>query len=581
MLRRGDTLDMENKKCQMCATEFSVDDEDIKFIEDVSPIIAGKKYLIPTPRTCPDCREQTRLVWRNDRHIFKRKSDKTGNEIIAIYPPNNKEFKIWESNLWSKDDWNPSDFGRDYDQDRSFFDQVGELTKDVPRQATNATLNENSDYSNQTWKSKNLYLCFNVGPAEDCYYCSEAWFVKDCVDCLYVKNSEYCYLSFNVHNSSHCYYSEQLTNCTNTYFSFDCIGCNNVLFCTNLRNKSYCIENKEYSKEEYEKKVHEYGFEKRSNVISAKKRFDGLKAKAIRKENNNQKTENCSGDYLFECKDCKDCYYSHTSVNCHRVINIDNDAKDCRDCDFITEADYCYGSTSVAGHKNNFSVWLEYGSNNLYSNFCAYCSDCLGCVGLRHKQYCILNKQYSKEEYEILAAKIIEKMTKDGEWGEFMPMKYSYFNYNESVSNLFFPKTKAEAEKLGAKWQDEDYSLKFDGEAYEPLDDINEYKDEQKQKKLLSGILKCEKTGKAFRIMPQELVFYLKHIIPIPTSHPEERYMELFRSRNPRKLFKRRCDCSESGHDHEGRCDIEFQTTFAPERPEIVYCESCYQKSVV
>ena len=29
-----------------------------------------------------------------------------------------------------------------------------------------------------------------------------------------------------------------------------------------------------------------------------------------------------------------------------------------------------------------------------------------------------------------------------------------------------------------------------------------------------------------------------------------------------------------------GKCTNEFETSYAPERPEIVYCESCYQKEV-
>jgi hypothetical protein len=39
------------------------------------------------------------------------------------------------------------------------------------------------------------------------------------------------------------------------------------------------------------------------------------------------------------------------------------------------------------------------GVSNLY--YCYYmeeCSYCLGCIGLKNKSYCILNKQYTKEE---------------------------------------------------------------------------------------------------------------------------------------------------------------------------------------
>ena len=37
-----------------------------------------------------------------------------------------------------------------------------------------------------------------------------------------------------------------------------------------------------------------------------------------------------------------------------------------------------------------------------------------------------------------------------------------------------------------------------------------------------------------------------------------------------------------SQHFHgDGPCPNEFETTFAPDRPEIVYCESCYNSEVV
>jgi CxxC-x17-CxxC domain-containing protein len=40
--------------------------------------------------------------------------------------------------------------------------------------------------------------------------------------------------------------------------------------------------------------------------------------------------------------------------------------------------------------------------------------------------------------------------------------------------------------------------------------------------------------------------------------------------RNPRKLFKRTCD----------KCGKGIQKTYAPERPEIVYCQECYEKEI-
>ncbi|MBU0627024.1 hypothetical protein KKG31_00015 [Patescibacteria group bacterium] len=49
----------------------------MEFYSKVSPIIAGKKYLIPAPTLCPDCRQQRRISFRNERSLYKRKCDLT------------------------------------------------------------------------------------------------------------------------------------------------------------------------------------------------------------------------------------------------------------------------------------------------------------------------------------------------------------------------------------------------------------------------------------------------------------------------------------------------------------------------
>ena len=64
-----------------------------------------------------------------------------------------------------------------------------------------------------------------------------------------------------------------------------------------------------------------------------------------------------------------------------------------------------------------------------------------------NSQYCILNKQYTKEEYEELLPKIIEHMKSTDEWGKFFPTEDSPFAYNETVASEFYPITKDEVLK--------------------------------------------------------------------------------------------------------------------------------------
>jgi hypothetical protein len=77
---------------------------------------------------------------------------------------------------------------------------------------------------------------------------------------------------------------------------------------------------------------------------------------------------------------------------------------------------------------------------------------------LRNKEYCILNKQYTKEEYEQLVPQIIDHMTKTGERGEFFPASISPFCYNETVVMEYYPLTKDEALAKGFKRMDTEYA---------------------------------------------------------------------------------------------------------------------------
>jgi len=202
-------------------------------------------------------------------------------------------------------------------------------------------------------------------------------------------------------------------------------------------------------------------------------------------------------------------------------------------------------------------------------------------VGLKKDEYCILNKQYSSEDYEKKVAEIVENMKKSGEWGEYMPMSISIYGYNETLANDYFPLKKEEATAIGAKWQDDDRMIHFDGPFYEPKADIKEYENnEQERQALLAGILKCQETGKPYKIIPQELAFYIKHGLPVPTISFEARHKARVAKRNPFKLWERQCDCEDSSHGHSGRCENKFESTYSPEKPYKVYCEDCYQKSI-
>lgn len=86
---------------------------------------------------------------------------------------------------------------------------------------------------------------------------------------------------------------------------------------------------------------------------------------------------------------------------------------------------------------------------------------------------------------------------------------------------------------------------------------------------LLSGILECEVTQKPFKIIKQELAFYIENTIPLPTKHPDQRHKERNNLRNGQTLHERKCD----------NCGLEIHTTYES-TVENVVCEDCFQKLV-
>ena len=94
-------------------------------------VVASKRYTIPPPTLCPDCRQQRRLTFRNERKLYKRKCDATGKDIVSNYSPD-KPYTIYTQEYWWSDKWDAMSYGREFDFSRSAMEQMEELQKSVP-----------------------------------------------------------------------------------------------------------------------------------------------------------------------------------------------------------------------------------------------------------------------------------------------------------------------------------------------------------------------------------------------------------------------------------------------------------------
>ena len=170
------------KTCKLCQTKFNITDSDLEFYDKISPSFWWKKYKMPTPTLCPDCRQQRRISFRNEKNLYKRKCDETNKNIISIYSPD-KPFKIYDQEYRWSDKWDKMEYYLDINFQEEIFKQFMKLKILMPKRALiRWTGSENSDYTNWVWASKNSYLLFDSTDVEDCYYLNTVTFSSDCVD---------------------------------------------------------------------------------------------------------------------------------------------------------------------------------------------------------------------------------------------------------------------------------------------------------------------------------------------------------------------------------------------------------------
>jgi len=554
-------------KNSWCKQPFEVTDSDLKFYEEISPVFAGKKELIPPPTLCPECRMQRRQTFRNEHSLHRRVCDLCKKTTISSFAPESP-YTVYCTDCWWSDRWDPLKYGQEFDFTRPFFEQFEELQHRVPQAAALQLNNENSEFNLLLAFSKNAYLCPGSYFVEDCYYLRKSQYCKDCANsnvlnrCELVAESTNCDGCFGAHHLVNC------RQCSSSSYLRDCSGVKDCFMCSGIHNKQYCFKNEQLSKEAYADVLRQHQPVSPQDLLAEFAAFDVTVPKRAQIQLN---CEGSTGAYLANCRNairCSDCFNIEDSKYLFECEGV-KDSMDLTSHDKDIELCYEMSSGGEKSYLTRFCFCTISSPRSAYMSSCFYQSDSFGCDGLHTRgQYCILNKQYPKEEYERLVPKIIERMKRDGEYGEFFPVEKSPYAYNESVAQDFFPLTKHETEKRGWQWREENDEMPKVSKvipAAKLPDSIEDIPDD-----IVNWAIKCDATGRPFRIIKQELDFYRKMKLPIPHFHPDERHRKIMALKNPRTIWKRPCM----------KCQKPIETTYAPERLEIVYCEDCYLKEV-
>ncbi|MDD5624007.1 MAG: hypothetical protein PHI23_04855 [Candidatus Peribacteraceae bacterium] len=531
-----------------------------------------RKFDVPDLTHCLDCRHQWRSMFRPALFFHRRSSSLSGKSILTVCSPTNR-FPVYAIDEWWSDAWDGLSYGRPYDFSRPFFDQFTELHDQVPKMANGNENCENCEYCNGAGNARDSYYCSTVHRSQDVYYSERVTgYCNDIVDCLRCQRSGELYESIQCVNTHFGSFLVQCNDTRDSHYCIDCQGCHDCLFCHNLRNASFMVFNEKISEEEFHRIKSETLDGKYSTYLKNLQKFECVHRETIWKNLHQVNCEDCVGDALVRCSRCYQCFASFNAQDVRYAWDLTPSEK-CVSAMDITQGgigELLYNSQGLGGgnYFMRMCIRCRLCSHQTYCIDCYSCKDCFGCTGLKSKQYCILNKQYTKEQYEELMLRIVAHMRETGEWGEFFTLSLTQCGYNLSNAQRYFPLKKEEVLRRGWKWEEmKEETPKVDQiiPAEQLPDAIEETTDD-----VLGAAIVCKKTRRPFKVIRRELEFYRTMHLPLPRTHPDIRMQRRWQSCNPFKLWTRPCM----------KCGREMQTSFAPGRPETVYCENCYLQEV-
>lgn len=554
---------MSSRICPQSGIAFEVTAQDLAFYEKASPQINGQGEPLPAPTLAPQLRAMRRAAWRNSNNLYRRRCDLSGQSVISGYPAD-APYPIYATERWWGDSWNPLASGAEFDFQRPFFEQFQELMWRAPRPALMNRDAENSEYCNYAGENKNCYMANNGSwYNQGCLFGEAYLHCIDCLDCSYLRKSELCYSAICSEQLYDCAFIANSFNSANCYFSFNLRSCQDCFLCSNLRNKRGYILNKPASSEAIARL--RQMMRTAEGLAELQRRYGELYTSSLHPATQQINCEECSGEYLANSKNVTESYLVGSIRDGRFLIHCDegNDMWDCCLSGYGNTELYLETVSSGAGGRHAMFCSGSWGSSEvLYCDTVMSCKNCFGCVGLQRQEYCILNKQFSKEGYFERVAQIIQHMRKTGEWGEFFPASIAPHAYNESAASDFYPLEREEALRLGYRWREATVE-RSEGELSAVPASIDLATDDTSEQTFV-----CSESDKRFRIPRAELALLRKFGIAPSWNAPELRRVRRGRARNQPQLWSRAC----------AECGETITTSFAPARAERVGCERCYRR---
>lgn len=547
------------RTCIETGEEFAITERDIAML---------KLLRVPPPKKTWWASTRQKRAFIGNLTLFRR-DIAGGKSVVSMYDPESFA-NIVPQVEWYGDSWDPMSFGSSPDFSKPFFTQWGDFSRRIPRPAIiQDTKSINSEWSVYSFGYKDCYLCGPGSNNENVQYADVSMNSKNCSDVILSIGCEFCYEIVSCTSCTRTVFSEQCENCMDVAFSLGCKNCSDCFGCTNLRDKKFCFLNEQLTEEEYRKRrgAIDLGDARVVQEWVHKMEQETWKT-AFRKAGRITRSENALGDVIVDSNNVEGISI-HNAERVYYGFGCLFSGKDSMDFTSVGDIELCYNvCRTIKAYGNHMTLGCENSINVEYSELLTACENCFGCFGLKHKKFCIFNKQYTEEEYWSLVDKIKTAMLERGEYGDFFPYASLPYAYNTSHADAMFPLEKGTALALGARW----YDFPKDSVSSEvlPLSELSENLSEIDES-ILSKSFLCPETGRAFRFIQPELELHRALGVALPRVHYSARFRRRSLQLLPMRLYARKCDV----------CAKKIESRYPPAFPSKVYCQECYEKAVL
>ncbi len=511
------------------------------------------------PSTTPAIRFRHLGAFWQHWNLHQRQCDKTNQNLISVFR-SDCPYPVYQRDTWLNHD---DTVGAVPNFHQSVFAQLWEFFPQNPLPHRTGNGNENCEYTDDTWYSKDCYLCHSVYKSQDLRYSYRSIATDSCFSVFSI-NCELCY---DVTNCYQCYevrYALNAQNCHNSAFLYDCRNCSDCMFCFNLRNAQYCFGNQQLTKQEYEQRKLEWNLASRKVYDKAQKFFRRMmKNIAWHRAQDITKSEDCVGSYIETSKNCSYIFFSQKSQDCVNIARGYNN-KDCLDALAPCEGKLSFATVlcMFQSYDTALSALCTECQHIRYCAHCFQCTHCFGCCGLVGKRYHIFNQPYAEKEYHALKKTLIEYMKSTGEWGQFFPGHFAPQPYDESWSGFYWPLSDAEQAAQCFRTAQPMTRQQHDYHDSDTIPDVPQAIDHQR-------IYWDETAARPFRISSADLTFSQKINVPLPHQYYMRRIQENF-AWMPFNGVLRQTTCAKSG--------VPIQTSWPAEYDGRILSEEEYLK---